>query len=177
MKFLTSTYTHKSKQALSQSCTDTHICMVVHKHFSVHWKLKTHKLTVGQERDACSTYYIEEKEILRPWTAERCRKQTASSPQHTLYFLGSISWPPIPAGEQMCKVSSSLSPGTTKVWFHVCSFTTGDCPRAYQHLFLTRTWENTAKPPSELLTYLNANDLLVLYPTRSTAYQDVRMGR
>lgn len=34
-----------------------------------------------------------------------------------------------------------------------------------------------AQPPSELLTYLNANYLLVLYPARSTAYQDVRMGR
>lgn len=34
-----------------------------------------------------------------------------------------------------------------------------------------------AQPPSELLTYLNANYLLVLYPTRLTAYQDVRMGR
>lgn len=34
-----------------------------------------------------------------------------------------------------------------------------------------------AQPPSELLTYLNANYLLVLYPTRFTAYQDVRMGR
>lgn len=34
-----------------------------------------------------------------------------------------------------------------------------------------------AQPPSELLTYLNANYLLVLYPTRFTAYKDVRMAR
>lgn len=34
-----------------------------------------------------------------------------------------------------------------------------------------------AQPPSELLTCLNANYLLVLYPTHSTAYQDVRLGR
>lgn len=92
MKFLTSTYTHKSKQALIESSTDIHIHTIVHKHFSVHWKLGTHKLSVGQERDAHSAYYTEEKETLRPWHCPGQQRRGAGSKLPALHSTLCIFW-------------------------------------------------------------------------------------
>lgn len=152
--------------------------MVVHKHFRVHWKLKTHRLSVGQERDACSTYHIEEKEFSdceialdsREVQEANCQLSTAHFVFSGQHFMTSHSCRWANVQGELLLVPRHHRGLISCLQFH-------DCPQAYQHLFLTRSWENTAKLPSELLTYLNVNDLLVLYPTRSTAYQDVRMGR
>lgn len=92
MKFLTSSYTHESKQALTESSTDTHIHTVVHKHFSVHWKLGTHKFSVGQEKDARSAYYTREKEILRLWNRPGQQRRGAGSKLPALHSTPRIFW-------------------------------------------------------------------------------------
>lgn len=183
MKFLTSTYTHTSKQALTESSTDTHKHTVVHKHFSVRWNLGTHKLSVGQERDAGSANYTQRKEILRLWDCPRQQRRGAGSKLPALHSTLCIFWAAFHDLPflQVSKCASELLLASRHHqglisyfqfhhwWLPSCLSTLVSDKKLGKH--------RHAKPPSELLTCLNANDLLVLYPTHSTAYPAVRVGR